>query len=328
MRSPNDLFLSRLWRAADLMRATPARRVAWRQALVKQLAQLLLTPNLPSFLRTRALAALAESGESSVRLLFRRLVDHADPQLRAKAVLGLGILQDPQDLSVIEPALGDPDLDVRLASIDALRRLARAGSESALESIVTSIVEAENQVQRAAAEALAELGPEGEAVLRDAAQDQDLTVRRAAVYGLILLDADWVEETLEQLHRQDSEWLVRNAASDALTQLADEKEGAALEAEDLVLPKAEQASWLIAWAAERGEGTGVGDAAMATLVRALQEGDAEIRQAAVDTLGRLADPSTCDVLRQCLRDPEPAVRNAALFALYQISCQHDLTLTR
>jgi len=326
MRSPNDLFLSRLWGAADLMSATPARRVAWRQELIKQLAQLMLTPHLPPFLQSRALAALVESGEPSVRLLFKRIVDHANPQLRAKAILGLGILQDPQDLEVIEAALSDPDLDVRLAAIDALRRLARAGHEPALESIVASIVEAENQVQRAAAEALAELGPEGEAVLRDAAQDQDLTVRRAAVYGIMLLDADWVEETLQQLHLQDSEWLVRNAASEALAQLADEEQPA-LELTALTLPKAEQESWLIAWAAEQGEGTGVGDAALATLTRALREGDAPTRQAAVNTLRRLANPDTCDVLRQCLRDPEPAVRDAALSALYEISRRHDLTLT-
>jgi HEAT repeat protein len=273
------------------------------------------------------LTALVESGEPGVRLLFQRIINHANPQLRAKAVLGLGILQDPQDLASIEAALSDPDTDVRLAAIDALRRIARAGHEPALESIVASVVEGENQIQRAAAEALAELGPQGEAVLRDAAQDQDLTVRRAAVYGIMLLDADWAKETLEQLHVQDSEWLVRNAASEALAQLADEEKAPDLAVTDLALPKAEQEPWLIAWAAERGEGTGVGDAALETLIRALREGDPAIRQAAVDTLGRLADPDTREALRRCLRDPEPAVRDAALSALYEISRRHDLTLT-
>jgi HEAT repeat protein len=211
-----------------------------------------------------------------------------------------------------------------MAAVDALSRQSRLGSEAAFELIVTAMIEAEDQVQRAAAEALAGLGPEGEAVLRDAARDQDLVIRRAAVYGLSVVGTPWSQELLQEL-QQDEEWLVRNAAINALgVQPLGEEE---LSLPELALPEVETEPWLIAWAAERGEGTGVGDAALATLTRALVEGEPAIRQTAIETLERLADPRSVDLLRQLLRDPEPNVRQAALMALEEISRRHDMTIT-
>lgn len=322
---PDDLFLNRFWKAASLLAATRPGRASWREALMKRLAQLLMNVGLPTLLRDRALAALVSSGEAGVGLLFQRAARHPDPHLRAGAILGLGVLEREQDLSLIEAALDDDDLDVRLAAVDALGRLSLAGSETAMELIVAGMIEAEDEVQRVAAEALAALEPDGHAVLRDAARDQDLIVRRAAVYGLLVVGEPWAKEILEEM-QGDDEWLVRNVALEALARMGGE-EGEEAPPIDLTLPQAETEPWLIAWAAERGEGTGVGDAALDTLTRALNEGDGEIRQAAVETCRRLADPGTIDALRQRLRDPEPAVRQAALAALEEISRRHGTSIS-
>jgi HEAT repeat protein len=259
-------------------------------------------------------------------VLFRQAATGSDASVRAGAILGLGALGQDQDLLLIDAALSDPDLQVRIAAINALDILARLGNPQAMELIIAAMIEAEDQVQRLAVEALAEFGPEGYSVLRDAAQDEDLIVRRAAIYGLAAVGEPWAIEMIEQLQSEDEEWLVRNAAVQALESLnlGDDKETPQL---DMALPQAESEPWLIAWAAERGEGTGTGDAALTTLIRALNEGDITTRLLALDTLRRLGNPRTIDVLRQTMRDPDPSVRLEALVALDEISRRHDLVIT-
>jgi HEAT repeat protein/energy-coupling factor transporter ATP-binding protein EcfA2 len=329
--APDDLFLNRLWTAAALLGAAPPGRRPWRDGLMARLAQLLMKERWPALLRNRALVALVESGEAGVGPLFKKAVDLPDPLLRAGAMLGLGALEREQDIGLIEAALSDDELDVRLAAVNALGRLSLMGSEPALELVVTVMIEAEDETQRAAAAILAELGGEGHAVLREGATDEDLIVRRAAIYGLAAVGKPWAREILEGM-QQDKEWLVRNAAIEALASMdigddADDTHPTETPPLDLALPQAETEPWLIAWAAERGEGTGVGEAALATLMRALAEGDAPIRHMAIETLARLADPRTISVLRQSLRDPDPSVREAALVALEEISRRHDMTIT-
>ena len=321
---PDDLLLSRLWAAASLLGTAPKESAPWRVKLMKRLAQLFMNPRLPEPLRDRAMHALLESGEVGVAPLFKQMASSPEPTVRAKAILGLGGLAREQDLDVLEAALGDADAEVRLAAIRALGVFARLGIEQAADLIIAGLIETEGNVQRVAAETLAELGPTGEAVLREGAQDQDLVVRRAAVYGLAALDQDWSREMLAKMEREDDEWLVRNAALEALAHLA--AGGHTDTPLELSLPRAEAEPWLIAWAAERGIGTGVGEAALTTLTRALAEDDLPIRQAAVESLRRLADPRTIDLLRQTLRDPEQTVRDTALLALDEISRRYALTI--
>jgi HEAT repeat protein len=320
---PDDLFLSRLWTAAALLGAAPAGQAPWRNGLMARLGQLVMKEGWPTLLRNRALAALVQSGEAGVGLLFKRAFDLPDPHLRAGAILGLGALGHEQDIELIKAALGDDEPEVQLAAVEALGYLGLRGSEPAVESIVAAMVEMEAEAQRVAAEILAELGPEGHAVLREGAQDQDLMVRRAAIYGLAASGQPWAAEILQELQKDD-QWLVRNAAVEALASIEADEETTLPQ---LTLPQAETEPWLINWAAERGEGTGVGEAAMATLMRALNEGEFAVRVAAVETLGRLADPRTVGVLRQLLRDPEPIIREAALSALEEISQRHNMTIT-
>jgi HEAT repeat protein len=227
---------------------------------------------------------------------------------------------------LIEAALGDDHPEVRLSAVKALSILAETGNEQAFELIVASMIESQDKAQRAAAEAMAQLGPEGQAVLRDGAKDSDLIIRRASVFGLVTINETWAVELLKEMRHDDDEWLVRNAATEALAKLGLEEEEQA-QPIDLSLSQPDSLAWLIAWAAERGEGTGVGEAAKATLIRALIEGETPIRHKAIDALRKLADPRTITALRQTLRDPEPSIRHAALIALDEISHRHNITIS-
>jgi HEAT repeat protein len=322
---PDDLFLNNLWSAGALMAASPQSDEAWHATLIKRYAQLFLNPRLPQPLRERCLESLVNSGDKDVTLLFRREIDDSHATIRASAILGLGAMGAEDDLPSIDLALGDGDPQVRLAAINALTILARWGNKDALELVLAAIIESEDKVQRIAVEALAEMGKEGQDILREAAQDQDLIVRRAAAYGLASIDESWARETLTEMQSKDDEWLVRNAAAEALEFLALREESKPPDI-DLGLPRPESEPWLIAWAADRGEGTGVGEAALNTLMRALTQGEPATRQNAIDTLRRIADPRTTEALRRSLRDSEPYLREAALDALDEISRRHNLTI--
>jgi HEAT repeat protein len=320
---PDDLFLNRLWKAASLLAAAPVANAPWRAELIKRLAQLFLNPRVPALFRERSLYALVASGEPGIVRLFTQAARHGDPSVRAGAILGLGAVGNKEILPLIENALSDEVEHVRLAAVDAASVLARMGVESALELIITSIIEAEDYVQRVAAELLADLGAEGQAVLREGAMDHDLIVRRASVYGLSTINEPWARDLLEKVQHEDEEWLVRNAAAEALASLNQQADRTV----ELALPQVDTEPWLVTWAAEQGIGTGTGEAALTTLMRALAEGEPHVRYSAVETLRRIADPHTIGQLRHTLRTPDPRLRDTALLALNEITQRHDMTIT-
>jgi HEAT repeat protein len=194
-----------------------------------------------------------------------------------------------------------------------------------MESLAIAMLQAEGKIQRAAAEAMAELEAEGEAVLRDGIKDPDLLVRRAAAYGLAATGEPWASKLLEEIEWEEDEWLVRNAAAEARAMMRLELDEDA-PPHELALPQADATPWLHDWAAEQGTATLTEAAALAALVRALSNGDQSTRQEAAQLLGQLADPKTIDALRKRLHDPEPSVRQAALVALDEISRRYDMTI--
>ncbi len=316
MSVPDDLFLSRLWIAASWLSATPPHPTPWRGQLMKRLAQLFMNPQFPPLLRQRALINLVESGDPNIALLFKQAIQQGDLQARALSVYGLGLLGREQDLAQIESVLEGADPLVQLAAVESLKN---HGGQKALEILVSIMLVSEDQVQRRAAEVLARFGEDGYAVLREAAEDDDLVIRRAAVYGLAAVDQDWAWDIVEKLFH-DKEWFVRNAAEALLTAHEAKPEL------DLSLPKPEDESWLISWAAARGEGVGTGDMAIKALMRAAQDEDPEMRWMAVNSLRRLLSRRSVDLLRQGLRDPEPLVRQTAFSALEEISRRHNLLI--
>jgi HEAT repeat protein len=170
-----------------------------------------------------------------------------------------------------------------------------------------------------AAEVLAQYGEEGEALLSEAIVSDDMMTRRAAVFGLVEVGA---RDLLERAAREDDQWLVRSLASAAVEELESREKGGG------VAPSVEieQIPWLISWAASRGEGVGLGEAAREMLLRALSEGDAPVRLAAALTLAQEGRTEDVELLKTALADPDPEVASAALDALAEISRRYDLRI--
>jgi HEAT repeat protein len=304
-----DLLHADLFACARWLRDTPV-HARWRNDVLRRLSKLLADGKSPFGLRARALAAFALAADPGVAALFKQNLSSPDPTLRQLSLLGLGALDEISTLPQVAALLTDPQVEVRWAAALVLSVL---GHASAVEELAKGLLSGDDTLRRACAEALARQPEEGHPVLQEAIQHPDLSVRRAAVYGLAATQADWARALLESVQVHEQEWFVRSAAQDILSQWKDPTAR-------LPRPYAppEQQAWLVTWAAERGLGVPPGRGAVEVLTRALLEGDEPTRRAAAGALGRLGDPSGARELYPLLRDANPNQRAAAFDALAQI----------
>lgn len=315
---PDDLWQTRLRTAARWAALAPP-DVQWRNGVMALLGRSLLAPGLSDESRQRLAEALIWTGDPGVPLFLRHALRNPNPTVRAIAARMMAILREGADLSGLAKALEDPDEAVRIAAVHALGEI---GVPAAMEWLIHVLESGDETLQVEAARALARQGEEGYKVLREALQHDDFMVRRAAAYGLGEIEALWARELLEKTAREDPQWIVRSAAGTALS----DREQKAKPTPPPSPPVPWDMGWLIAWAAEQGEGVGIGEAAFGPLLRALAEGPAPVRRAAAQTLGWVGRPEHADALRRALNDPEPDVARTALRALEELSARYGLSI--
>ncbi|MCS7178495.1 MAG: HEAT repeat domain-containing protein [Anaerolineae bacterium] len=316
---PDDLWQSRLRRAARWAALAPP-DAPWRNGVMALLGRSLLSPDLSDESRQRLAEALIWTGDPGVPLFLRHALRSPNPTVRAIAARMMAVLREKADLSAIVKALEDPHEAVRIAAVQALGEI---GIPAAVEWLVRVLESGDETLQVEAARALARQGEEGYRTLREALQSEDFMIRRAAAYGLGEMDAIWARELLARAAREDPQWIVRSAAATVLS----EREEKATPVPPPSPPVPSSMGWLITWAAQQGEGVGLGEAAFGPLLRALAEGPAPIRRAAAQTLGWVGRPEHVDALRRALNDPEPEVAQAAFGSLRELSARHGLAVT-
>jgi len=310
LQQPPDLVHTDLFACARWLRDAPA-TAPWRTEVFRRLSRLMVDKAQPENLRVRALAGLVAANDPAVLSLFKQVVTSPDPFSRRLAALGLGASGDAAMVPFITPLFADPYLDVRWAAALALAAL---GSEPALNALADGLTEGEDNVRQACAQALARLPESGHPMLKEAVTLPDLLTRHAAVYGLLNTQADWALKLLEDMQGHETEWLVRNAVVEALAQWKTPPDQA-----PKPYPATDSLGWLIAWAASKGTGVPPGKAAVEVLNRALKEGEEPYRCAAAAAIGRLGDPALVRELYGALREPVPALRDAAFCALVQVA---------
>ncbi|MGQ9710522.1 MAG: NACHT domain-containing protein [Anaerolineae bacterium] len=315
---PDDLWQTRLRTAARWAALAPT-DVQWRNGVMALLGRSLLAPDLSDESRQRLAEALIWTGDPGVPLFLRHALRNPNPTVRVIATRMMAILREEADLSGIVKALEDPEETVRIAAVHTLGEI---GAPAAMEWLIHVLESGDEMLQVEAARALAHRGEEGYKVLREALQHDDFMVRRAAAYGLGEIDAIWARELLEKTAREDSQWIVRSAAIAVLSEQGQK----AKPTPPPPPPIPWDMGWLITWAAEQGEGVGIGDAVFGPLLRALAEGPARIRRAAAQTLGWVGRPEHANALRRALNDPEPDVAQMALRALEELSARYGISV--
>ncbi len=306
--------------AARLLRYAPA-NFSWRPALMRRLATLLQDAREPLALRARLMAVVVASGTGGIQTLLHQLSESSIPGQRQIASLGAGLYYDEKIaaekntadrlITNLNNLLYDPAPNVRRSASLAL---AAIGNRPALEYLADALLSGDDELRKAAAEALANHPEEGYPTLREGAQIEDIMVRRAVIYGLQRVNQPWAVEILERIQIEEEEWLVKNAATQALE---------TMELPNPYLarphPPLTETAWLIEFAGELGIGVSPGRPAVELLLRGLQEGSAEQALAAMDYLRMYGDELAVTPLYTMLYNTQGEIQDAAYNTLWHLA---------
>jgi HEAT repeat protein len=312
LNAPVDVLAQRV---LDIARWLPyaSADAAWKGNYLKYLGNMLIAPSQYPLLRERAAAALIETRERNVLFIFRQAARNANADLRRLACLGMGAVGDPEAINDLIPLLKDQNADVQISAAMALGAIR---TEEALTALVEAFTEGSEQLRRVVAETFADIPSEGYPVLYDAIQDEEMMLRRAAVFGLRRVKSPWALIAIYRAFLEDEQWYVRSAAQIAfLEQQYGQDHG------PKSYPPTDRITWLNDWASNRGENVPPGEGANQMLIKALQEGDTNVRVYAAIASGQLGLATSTKPLYGSLRDRQPEVREAAHRALGDLQMQ-------
>lgn len=306
----NDLLHAGLLHAARWLKSAPDKNL-WTSSLMRRLAVELQNPQVPLALKSALGSALVLSGISGVAVLMRQLLKADDVRVRSLAALCSGMLADQKSTPELTNLLQDPQ---PLATYAAALALAAISSEPALDALAAGLLHGNGETRLAAAQSFANLPEQGYPTLQEASEHENPLVRRAVMLALARIHLPWVAEILETRRSLDTDWMVQDAI--AQVQAASSQPNPHIPSE---LPELHQTPWLVAYAAQLGMGIAPGKPAEDLLIRALKEGDAEQKFAALFTLGRRCDAETVPAIYQVYFSAGQDMRQAALMTLKSLA---------
>lgn len=330
LHSPvDDLVRQRMANSADVLHAgaldvarwmayAPA-GAAWRGPVLRTIGGWFGGAAQYPLLRERAAAALVATRDPSVLVIFRQGARSANPAVRRLACLGMGALGIPEAVRDLGSLIQDREAPVALAAAIAL---GSTPGEDALQELLIALTQGSEAIRQVAAEALAALPDDGYPVLYEAVEDEDMLLRRAAIFGLRRIRTPWATIAIYRAFLEDEQWYVRSAAQQAFEEIQYGRSAS------LTPPPVTPADmdWLALWAAHRGETIPAGAAGQPMLVRVLQEGDHQERALAALNLGSLGAVSNLRPLYGALRDRQEGVRAAAYRALGELQARTALAI--
>lgn len=299
-----------LFAAARWLRDTP-KNAAWRGKLFGTLAAILQTEGIPLSLRGQAMAAFVVSNDPNAAVLFRQFETTLSFELVQLAVLGSGAIRDTKAIHPIEQVINAPSLSVRRAACMALVSI---GTTEALEFVAHTLLNGDEDIRRAAGEALANDSKEGHAMLKDGITLTDILVRRSIVYGLGRVNEPWALEILKKVQIDDEQWVVRNSATEVL-----DSKTTLTSRVPHKLKAPSESPWLIEFAGKQGVGISPGTPATDVLLLALKGDDPDTRLAALAYLKFTPNEGVIAQLYDAMYKDDPELREAAYNTLWEIS---------
>ena len=300
---------NQVFAVAHWLRDAP-REAVWRSKVFQSLLTILQAEGQPIGLRGQAMAAFVMSGDPGAATLFRQLLSSRSFELIPLAALGSGAIRDSKAIDALEEVMQAPSGMVRRATCLALVAI---GTEKSLEGVARALLQGDEELRRAAAEALANDPAEGHSMLKEGSTLADIMLRRAVVHGLARIDQPWAVETLQTMQVQDDQWAVRNLANQYLEQMENIDPRVP---QKLTTPS--ESPWLIEFAGKQGVGIPRGGPATDILLNAFKSGQTEERLAALPYLKRVANEGIIGALYNAMYGDDAEVREAAFYAIEEI----------
>ncbi len=265
---------------------------------------------LPMGLKMRLFTALITSRNPIISELLRDLINSKDSSVCQLAVLGIGFLRNIHSLDVLVKKFNDSAY-VRQSACFALVNI---GSKPALEAVASALLSGDERLALAAAEAFASHPKDGHPVLKEGSTVEDILVRRATINGLRKVNETWAVEILEKMQIEDPQWVIKDAAAQAIQDLSELDP-----AFPVLQPPLEDLPWLIAFAGERGLGISPGKSALDMLYRVINEGNEEEILAALDQLKIRGETNIIPLIYPLLYNDNPLLKESAYNLIWQIA---------
>ena len=182
--------------------------------LLKMLISIIQDRKLSFPIRLRGLAGIIESNDPNILVFTKQLLSQSDENYKKLALFTIGCFK--QDLSLMNDVIALTNQGTVNLEKLAFLVLSTFNNELALHELGKALLGANEKVRRIIAETLAFDQDKGEEILKEATTIEDIVVRRSAIYGLLRLDDNWAKETLRIMMIEDSQWVIRNAASQAI----------------------------------------------------------------------------------------------------------------
>ncbi|MCE9647809.1 MAG: HEAT repeat domain-containing protein [Chloroflexi bacterium] len=298
-----------LFAAARWLRDAP-KNAPWRGKLFGTLAAIMQTEGVPLSLRGQAMAAFVVSNDPNAAPLFRQFETTLSFDLVHLAVLGTGAIRDGKAVKIMEGATSAPSLAVRRAACMALVAI---GTTEALEAVAHTLLNGDEDLRRAAGEALANDPSDGHAMLKDGITMSDILLRRAVVYGLGRVNEPWAIEALQKIQIDDDQWVVRNSATEVLEYRTNISSNAPRK-----LKAPSESAWLIEFAGKQGMGISPGAPATDVLLLALKSENPDTRLAALPYLKFTPNEGVVAQLYGAMYKDDPELREAAYNVLWEL----------
>ncbi len=279
-----------------------------RNFLLKTLYALIKKEDLPISVRLALIAGCGSHKDDSIPALLKQLLRSTSIIVKQAAAIAIGGLRDERFIDQLLDLLSDPSLEVRGASLLALSQFTKA---SATNAIIDALLTGDETVKLLAAEALTNNTYVGHEILKQSAQSKDFMVRRSVTVAIGHISADWVPQFLNKISVEDDQWIVRNAAANALETLQSPAASA-----PRPLPKAAETDWLIQCASNRGVGIPAGKVPVGLLLDVLKTGEMEERLAALDYLKKARDKSVSKTLVETTQGEQSVLREKAMYCLW------------
>lgn len=310
LKKDESPFYTHLINGLRWIKDTPSNHPA-RSLVLKICIPYLQNEMLPYSLRLRILAGSASSNDPALTLLYKQFLTHSSSAMRSIAALGCGALRDDKSIPNLITLLNDEYPEVRISACFALACFENPEAERA---IIDCIHYADETLRLAAAETLSLDIKKGHTYLKELVESEDLLVRRSAVFGLSLIQNDWVVDLLEKIAVEDSQWVVRNAAGQALENRQKSNPFIPLKQKEPA-----DTSWLIAFAAKQGLGISKGDPAIPLLFEVLANGGEDEKIATLWFLRHHPQDNVISKIYPLLFSTQLELRDTANFALWFMS---------
>jgi len=235
----------------------------WKTNYIKQLVKIIQNGKISLLIRVRAIGGLVLSNDSSLPSFFRQLLSQNDDLYRQLALFAISCAN--RDETFINEIISLSQKTTYPLQKYVSLALSTYDHESSIHELARVLLSSEEKVRQLIAECLAFKSTTGEEILKEAVTMEDIVVRRSAIYGLVKLNNLWALQTLRNLVIQDSQWVIRNAATQALE---------FLESENPDIPERKapisENNWIIEFAGKQNLGISDSHSSLPILLTALQ----------------------------------------------------------